>query len=500
VTRQEFSEEALEAWLQCERRAWLERHRPESRSTESGLERYLREQHADLGRAYRHQLIRTAGSTVTPSTGTGAAADTVRALRDGAAAVLDGTLTAEGVGGASAGMRLRARLDVLRRVREGWAVETIAAGTRVRPHHIRRLAFGRLVAEANGLPVRRSAVACVVRAPSPDGPRLRVQDVSAVTADALRRLPARIGAAGASLRAAREPRTAIGPHCHRPRTCPFLSRCWAPYDGHSIFEVPGLRSDTRRALRGAGWSDVRRVPRRAPGLEPAEHHALNDTRADRVRVDFGALHTGLAELSFPVAYLDMEFATPAVPWLPGTNPFQPLPFQFSVHLEDAEGGVHNLSFLHREAARDPRPALAGALAEALAGAGSIVVYDASAETLLLTELARAVPTAAATLRSAAERSWDLLALVRSAIRHPGFGTGWGLKRVAATLAPGSYENVELADGLAAQTAWRQLLRSEDAGLAARLRRYCEADSRALLRIVRVLRHWAAGGSGGPAGI
>lgn len=484
--------------MQCERRAWLQAYRAELRSPESGLARYLREQRSDLRRAYEARLAGALDLPLASLTRAHEGVDVQEGLDAAAAAVLDPTFElVVPLAREDRAAPVRGRVDGMRRLRRGWALEVVAAGTRVRSHHVRQLALAGHAAASRGLAVERSAVVHV-RARKASGPAaslLRATDVSAASFDERTRLPLRLRAAGASLGSAREPRTAIGPHCHRPRPCPFLAHCWAGYGDHGLFGVPGLRRTTRSAFRSAGWLDVRDVPARPTGLAPDERAALEDVRNGRVRIDRAELRRGLADLEPPVAYLDFEFATPAVPWIAGTQPFQRLPFQFSLHIEDAEGRLERHEHLHRDPSVDPRPVLAEALARALAGTGSVVVYDAAAETLLLAELAKAAPATAAALHGAAERVWDLLALVRAAVRHPGFRGAWGLKRVATTLVPGSYDGVALPDGLAAQAAWRQLLRSGDDALATLLRRYCGADSQAMAGIVRVLRDWAR--EGGP---
>lgn len=482
---------ALEAWLQCERRAWLRWHRPELASPADGLERYLQLQRTDLRRVYGQRWPQATGP-VAIGPGSGSADALAGAPAGGAETLLDVTL--ETAPASPDGTGLRARVDGVRRIGAGWALEAIAAGTRSRPHHVRRLAFARHVAAALGLVAQRSHVVHVSRGSDPLAPSLVTRDVTDAVIEEQGKLPQRLRSLLASLKAPSEPRTGIGPHCHRPGRCPFVPHCWARYADHSIFHVAGLSTRTRMALRSAGFLDLRSLPKGTPGLSDAERRALDDALEGRIRVDVQALRGGLAQLAFPVGYLDMEFATPAVPWVPGTAPFQPLPFQFSLHVEDRQGGVRQAGYLHRDRDRDPRPGLARALVAATAEVGTLVVYDAAAERLALSELVEAVPDVAAALEHARGRIWDLLALVRTAVRHPRFGTRWGLKRVASTLAPGSYEGVALADGLAAQAAWRELLAHGDAAVGTLLTAYCQADSAALLSIVRVLRRWAEEGA------
>ncbi len=482
----------LESWLQCERRAWLETHRSALATPVGGLEPYLEEQRSDLRRLYLERLRAAHGALdVVSGTERDGREVVAGALRSGATCVVGATF--ETTFQASSGaLRLRAGVDGLRSGTRGWRLEALAAGGRVRPHHVRRLAFAHYVAAAAVLSTERAAVVHVTRETAQPRPGLVASDVTAAVTSARSRLPTRLEAAAASLRAGTEPRTRVGPHCRSPRGCPFRTHCWSGNRSYSIFQVPMLRTSTRRALRSAGWLDVRRLPPEVPGLSPEERQALEDARETRSRVDTASVRRHLDRLEPPVAFLDMEFATPAVPWIPRMAAFEPLPFQFSVHLEGADGELVQRAYLHRDAPLDPRPPLTAALLRALHGTGSIVVYDAAGERLLLRALASAVPERAAELEAAQARIWDLLSLIRGSVRHPGFGSGWGLKRVAATLAPDAYRGVALADGLAAQAAWRRLLRTRDPHLARVLLAYCAADSRAMVAIVRVLRQWVAG--------
>ncbi|MEJ2667014.1 MAG: DUF2779 domain-containing protein [Deinococcales bacterium] len=484
------TERSIESWLQCERRAWLEQHRPDLRAPDGGLEAYLVEQHADLRRLYEDRVARGDTQAVhAPAAPQAAAKTTTAALRSGAHTVLAAAF--EAPVGAGSSLRMRARITGLRRAGDGWNLETLAAGTRVRAHHIRHLAFVKHVAERAKVRVLHALVLRAAPLPGAAGATLQATDVTAACESERVRLPARILAVAASLTAAHEPATGVGQHCYGRRPCPFIRHCWQPYDRVSIFHVRGLRRSTVAALRAAGWFDARTVPPATAGLDDAERTALEDVRNGRVRVDFDELARALGELVPPIAYLDMEFCSPAVPWLPEMAPFEHLPFQFSVHLETGDGRIEHVGHLHRDAGVDPRPALAVALAEALRTARTVVVYDASAEGPLLHELAIAEPHVAAALEAAEQRTWDLLRVVRETVRHPGFGTRWGLKRVASTLSPDSYQGVSLVDGLAAQAMWRRMLRSKDRALGVALERYCEADSHAMLGIVRVLRAWLA---------
>lgn len=487
----------VEAWLQCERRAWLRVHAPGEGSMQAGLDRYLAEQRADLRALLRQRFVQTSRSDAEVGAMRGGRVRTLAALARGEPLIFDATFEAqvECDPPAAPPLRLRGRVDVLERTEDGWTMAILAAGTRVRAHHVRRLALARLAGEETGIAAGGASVMHVERRPpsSAGTAPLRATDVTERSAQESRRLQRLLPAVAASLAAQAEPKTVIGGHCHRPRRCPFVDHCWPEVGAGGIYQVWGLRGATRRALRSAGWLRLDQIPTDVPGLSPDERRTIRDARAGTVRVEHGELRSALERLRPPIAYLDLEFATPAVPWVDGMAPFEPLPFQFSVDIEEGDGHLRHAEGLVLEPGTDPRPVLARALAGALEDASSIVVYDATAEGPLLAGLQAYAPV----LGPAAERLWDLLEVVRGTLRHPGFGARWDLKQVAATLAPESYLGVQLADGLAAQALWRRMLRRADRAGEADLRHYCAADSRAMVEVVRVLRGWVtpAPGSG-----
>ncbi len=474
--------EALEAWLQCERRAWLQRHAPDRARPGTGLGPFLALQRADLGRAMQRRFGagRVVAAPSRPVDG-----DLLEVLASGRRVVLGATFEGGTPASESASYRLRGRIDALERRSHGWHAYALAAGARVRDHHLRRLALAALAARQAGTELARSSVLHVGRGPDADPELLQAKDVARGVTREAQRLPAYLEALGVSLRTDREPATSVGSHCRRPRPCPFLDHCRARVGGRSLDQVWGLTAASRRALRSAGWNEAAAVPADAPGLSQEETRALADARRGTVRVERPALRAALGRLRPPVAFLDIEFATPAVPLVDGMRPFEPLPFQFSLDLEDGHGVVRHDEELRLDEGTDPRPALAGRLASLLAGAGSIVVYDAASEGKLLDALTAFEPA----LGRAPERLWDLQRVVRDNVRHPGFEARWDLKHVAEALGTGSYAGVRGMDGLTAQASWRRLLRRPDARTERELRRYCAADSRAMVDIVRTLRRW-----------
>ena len=69
----------------------------------------------------------------------------------------------------------------------------------------------------------------------------------------------------------------------------------------------------------------------------------------------------LSTLTYPIYHLDFETFQQAVPQWSGISPYQQIPFQYSLHIEHANGELEHREFL-APAGADPRYAL-GATAD-----------------------------------------------------------------------------------------------------------------------------------------
>jgi hypothetical protein len=194
---------------------------------------------------------------------------------------------------------------------------------------------------------------------------------------------------------------------------------------------------------------------------------------------------------FPRTWLDFETIGFAVPRWIGTRPYQQTPFQFSAHIEQADGAMEHREFLSLDG-RDPRRACAEALLAGIPPAGAVIAYNASFERSRITELAAAFPDLARGLNAIAARIVDLLPVTRAHWYHRDQRGSWSMKAVLPTVAPElGYAGLEVKDGGGAQDAYLEAIAddtSEDrrAAIDKALRTYCGRDTEAMIALARAL--------------
>jgi len=200
----------------------------------------------------------------------------------------------------------------------------------------------------------------------------------------------------------------------------------------------------------------------------------------------------IKQLAYPRYYLDFETIGFIVPKWIGTRPYAQLPFQWSCHIEQADGTLTHAEFLG-VSGESPMREFAESLINAVGKSGPVLVYNAGFENCRMSELAEMFPDLAKPLEAIIARVVDLLPITREHYYHPDMDGSWSIKAVLPTIAPDlDYANLgEVNDGGMAQTAYLEVIdpatdKERRETLIADLLRYCERDTLAMVRLARFL--------------
>ncbi|HET9327596.1 MAG TPA: DUF2779 domain-containing protein [Candidatus Eisenbacteria bacterium] len=285
----------------------------------------------------------------------------------------------------------------------------------------------------------------------------------------------------------------IGLHCHEPRGCPFLKRCW-PNDPDHISTLYSNGPKKTVAYMAKGIHSIWGIPQ-GQKLPPAAQRQLRALRENRLIVEPG-LGRALEPFESPLGYLDFETVSRAVPVWAGLAPWGHATAQFSYHEEQQDGTYTHVGWL-AEGPGDPRRELAEAMLEATKRARRIVMYS-SFERTRINELAELLPDLAAPLAELAGKLVDLLPVVRDHVYHVEFRGSFSIKNVLNPLVPDlTYNDLVIVDGMVASVEIARLLFvahkipvEERDRLRQDLLAYCERDTWAMVRLLGRLRELA----------
>lgn len=291
------------------------------------------------------------------------------------------------------------------------------------------------------------------------------------------------------------PAVAVGHHCTTPYECPFQAHC-APAGS----EYPSRRLLTLRNRRNAaliaeveehGWEDLRQVPRDRLS-DPRDVRIWSAVNTGKPQLDREAVNWAKA-LPYPRYYIDFETIQFAVPIWIGTRPYEQIPFQWSCHIEHADGRLEHAEFL-ADGTDLPLRAFAETLLKILGTSNApVLVYNAAMEATCLKRLAARFTDLGAPIEKVLERIQDLLPVMRDHYYHREMDGSWSIKAVLPTIAPElSYAALgEVQDGGGAQWAFLQLLdpsqpRERQLAFREGLLRYCAHDTLAMVKVAQFL--------------
>ena len=464
------------AGLQCNKRLWLEYHRPHQKSGPDQAAQRLFKQGRQIGELARQHFPGGLLISGVPFDIPKALHQTQTAIETGQTVLYEAAFSVDD---------LLIVADILcKKPDDSWQLIEVKMSTSEKPEHLHDLAIQRYTLERCGLTVSQTQLMLVNSRdciyPELDKlfylvdvtEKLSVSDVASKLDDFQK-----------IVEQPDEPQRSIGRHCHTPQSCTFKDYCWSPHGTKTIFHLPGLHYKKKDALIAQGTLQLADIPPSFK-LSPKEQQRLELQLNDQIVIDRDMIKRELDKLSYPLYFLDFETDNPALPRYHGTRPYQQVPFQFSCHVLHAEGRLEHHEFLHCEPS-DPRPAFTQALLDCIGHQGDIIAYNANFEASILRQLAASFPAQQTELVQLIERLWDQLLIFKHHYQHHAFAGSNSLKAVLPVLIPDlKYEGLQVANGIDAQNAWTILIEEEQENeeLIAALLDYCRLDTLAMVRI------------------
>jgi hypothetical protein len=392
-----------------------------------------------------------------------------------------------------------ARADILNPVNyDDWDIIEVKIATSVKEVNYHDVAFQRLCWKDAGIRIRKCFLAIInnqyVRNGEIDPKGLfTIHDVSEQMAEASEDIENRVARMLDIISKPACPQVDIGPHCGDPYPCP-LEECWEGLPEHNVFTLyyGGKKS---HELYQKGILDINSIPA-GYRLNDKQRIQCRCVASGRPFVDKGAIKEFLAGLEYPLYFLDFETFGTAIPLFDGTRPYQNIPFQFSLYVQETPGGaLKHHSFL-AEGRQDPRPELVATLSRLIGSHGSIIAYNRSFEEGVLKELGNSFPEYAGWAQGLFSRLVDLILPFRNFhYYHPMQKGSASLKSVLPAVTGLSYDGMPIGTGEDASLAFLTITfedvpEDEAAKVRQQLLDYCKMDTEGMVRIVERLQEIA----------
>lgn len=473
--------------LQCHKALWLQTHRPELKDDVGEERQAVFDAGHDVGRLAQQMF--TDGIEV-PFDNVPLAeqvAMTRRLIDAGKDVIFEAAFSYDNV---------FIKADIMTKGASGWHLGEVKASTDAKEHYINDIAVQYHVITGCGVPVEKASLVLIntgyVRTGDIEPEKLFTWvDVTEEVLQRQEQIKEEIFRQRAMLKAD-IPQIDIGPYCSNPYDCDYMGHCWAHVPEDSVFRFADKGKPDCFKLYHEGTVKMKDTPPEILGWR--QKMQLECLLNKSTVLDKAAIKAFLDDLRYPLAFLDFETTcfTP-IPLFDNTRPYQQVPFQFSLHIQDsATADLRHVEFLAPQTG-DPQEPFLEALLNAIPENACIVSWNAPFEGRIMKELAATFPDKMRALQKLIDNRIDLMAPYRSKqIYHWQFDGSYSIKAVLPALLPEfSYDELEIGDGATAANAWLNMGTIDDDPEFERVKKnlleYCRMDTLAMVMILEKMR-------------
>lgn len=382
--------------------------------------------------------------------------------------------------------------DILEPVNGDWNLYEIKASTEVKPEHIPDLAFQKYVCEKIGLKIKKCFVLFLnkeyVKNGEINSQELVSKEEVTEKVNEINNIEEHSKKYLAVFKNKTAPDVAIGKHCNKPHECALKEKCWSYLPEYNVIQLTNWRQYWK--LFEEGILDIKDIPTNIK-LTDKDKIIKEASDNNKTVVSKEKIKEFLASLNCPLHHLDFETFDTAVPIFDKSRPYQKIPFQYSLHIQQKDGAVKHFEFL-AEGAIDPRPLLLKNLKSQLGKTGDIIVFNKSFEINVLTKLSEDFPEHKDWINDVLKRIVDLADPFKNFdYYNPKQKGQYSIKKVLPSLTGNGYSELEINNGGDASTQFFYSNMKHELKDVAEIRKnllkYCCLDTEGMVWIVNELK-------------
>lgn len=385
------------------------------------------------------------------------------------------------------------KADIIKSNSNGWSLYEIKSQTEVKDEHIPDLAFQKYICNKNGFKITKCYIEYLNKnyqkenAIDPEG--LIIQEDVTDRVQQNNNIQNNLEVFSKIMETRKPPNSSISQKCNKPHDCPLKEFCRSNLPEYHVFQLSNWR--TYWKLFEKGIIDIKDIP-------DEEKLSANDQIIKKaidnnvVMVNREKIADFLSMLKYPIYYLDFETFDTAVPIFDLSRPYQKIPFQYSLYIQEKNDALTHMEFL-ADGNSDPRLGLLNKLKNEIGRIGSIVVYNKTFEETILKELARDFPECNNFIREMLNRIIDLAAPFRNFYYYNPVQKGsYSLKAVLPAITGRDYTDLKIDNGADASMKYfyshiENDLENDKEDIRNNLLKYCCLDTEGMVWIIEKLK-------------
>lgn len=386
-------------------------------------------------------------------------------------------------------------VDLLRRESGGWAIYEVKSSTEAeQDRYSVDVAYQKYVLESCGVPVTGCYLVCINSQYVLQGELdlqgfFKITEFSEQMSDEYAAVPEEVKTAHAVLQQIDEPDEDLNVNC---QNCAYWPYCSRHLPKPNVFDLYRMSMSEKLKRYRQHYISFEELLASGTIKNDKQRWQIDFAVSDRgTWIDQKGIQTFLDTLSYPLYFLDFETMQPAIPFCQGTRPYSQIPFQYSLHVIEQEGGPLEHREYLAESGTDPRRALAEALCKDIPMNVCVTAYNKAFECTRLNELAATFPDLAEHLTNISENIRDLLTPFQKGYYYNrAMGGSFSIKSVLPALYPDDpsldYHQLEgVHNGGEAMSVFpkiRDMPPEEQERARHNLLKYCELDTYAMVKV------------------
>ncbi len=287
------------------------------------------------------------------------------------------------------------------------------------------------------------------------------------------------------------PKVNIGEQCFSPYSCDFMGTCWKNTATNNVFEFSGISKKQAGEWLGKGILHINEIPEEE--LSGNTQKLVRAFKTNTEIFDNERTKQFLSRITYPIAFLDMEFYTPAIPKYKGNGPFELSPFLFSWEQINKDGESGEAHFFFHQEDNNPEKDFIEQLISLAKNVNSILVYDTGQENAALNTIAKHHPQYKEEIEQIKKKFIDLADVFTNYwYYHPMQKGSSSLKKIHQSVFNTEiYKDLHVNSGMLASYGYDDFLNEADLfkkqETKENLITYCKTDTRALLELYTFLK-------------
>ncbi len=491
-----FSKSKYCGLWQCPKIAWLRKYKPDEIKTNENIEERMR-----IGNVIGDLAMGIFGDYVEVTAYNGDNIDLSKMIENTKAEIEKGTPV---ICEASFDFNgLYCAVDILRKDGDGWAIYEVKSSTHEdKQVYAADVAYQKYVLENCGVNVTGTYLICINNEYVFDGTLdihelFKIADISEGVFFESANIRTNLNVAELILESPEEPPIDLSTACNNPYRCGYWKYCTRHLPSPSVFDLYRMNFTKKIDFYKKGkirYEDL-----------ILDENITNEKQLKQMSfylkdqetyIDKAGIGEFLDTLSYPLYFLDFETVQPVIPEYISTKPYAQIPFQYSLHYIEKEGGELKHKEFLAESGTDPRRALAERLCEDIPMNVCVTAYNKAFECTRIKELAETFPDLSEHLLNIERNIKDLLVPFQSGYYYnKAMGGSFSIKSVLPAIFPDdpelNYKNLEqIHNGGEAMSIFpkiKDMPKEEQETTRHNLLKYCELDTYAMVKIWEELR-------------